>query len=174
MCGVLRKALQRLYDHGFNAGIVNPARRPAARLVMQPVHPPLDKTPPPLAHRRPVEAKRGRHLFVLAAFRTGQHDPSPQASACAVFRRIVSDFSSARSSSLNVKGESRWTAIGNSIAICLHLWHSDANLLRIYDCELVTRDTRSTSPRAAWQSSAGSRCRHTSARDGGSSACRFR
>jgi hypothetical protein len=78
MCGVLRKALQRLYDHGFNAGIVNPARRPAARLVMQPVHPPLDKTPPPLAHRRPVEAKRGRHLFVLAAFRTGQHDPSPQ------------------------------------------------------------------------------------------------
>ena len=132
--------------------------------------------------------KRRRHLPTVARSRPSAAatslfwPPSAQAStiralrasACAVFRRIVSDFSSARSSSLNVKGASRWTAIGNSIAICLHLWHSDANLLRIYDCELVTRDTRSTSPRAAWQSSAGLRCRHTSARDGGSSACRFR
>lgn len=33
------------------------------------------------------------------------------------------------------------TAIGDSVAVCLHPWHSDADLLRIHDCELVTRDT---------------------------------
>ena len=78
MCGVLRKALQRLYDHGFNAGIVNPARRPAARLVMQPVHTPLHKTPPPFTYRRPVQAQLGRHFLILTAFRAGQHDPGSQ------------------------------------------------------------------------------------------------
>lgn len=35
-----------------------------------------------------------------------------------------------------------WIAIGDSVAACLHPWHSDANLLRIYDCERVARDTK--------------------------------
>ena len=78
MSGVLRATLQRSHDHGFDAGIVNRARRPGARLVMQPGHAPLHKTPPPLAYRRPVQAQLGRHFLVLTAFRAGQHDPGSQ------------------------------------------------------------------------------------------------
>jgi hypothetical protein len=78
MRGVLGKALQGLHNHGFDAGIVDCARRPGARLVVQPVYSSFNKPPPPLAYRRPVQAQLGRHLCVLAAFCTGQHDPSPQ------------------------------------------------------------------------------------------------
>lgn len=78
MCGVLWKALKRLHDHGFNAGVINHAWRPGAWLVMQPVHTPLHKTPTPFAYRRPVQPQLGRHFFVLTAFRAGQHDPGSQ------------------------------------------------------------------------------------------------
>lgn len=76
-------------------GIVN-----RARLVIQP------------GHRHSITSRRrflrsagqpqlGDLFRVLIAFPAGQHDPRALgASACAVFRRIVSDFSPARSSSI--------------------------------------------------------------------------
>ncbi|MGY4320209.1 hypothetical protein ACVWW1_009536 [Bradyrhizobium sp. JR3.5] len=51
MGGVLGATLQRPYDQGFDAGIVNRTWRSGAGLVTQPVHAPLHKTPPPLAYR---------------------------------------------------------------------------------------------------------------------------
>ena len=104
MDGVLGATLQRPHDHGFDAGIVNRTWRAGARLVMQPVHAPLHQTPPPLAYRRPVQAQLGCHFLVLTAFHAGQYDPGSQSQRLRLFRRIVSDFSSARSSSLNVRG----------------------------------------------------------------------
>jgi hypothetical protein len=38
----------------------------------------LGKTAAPFADRRTVQAQPGGHIFVLHAFRAGQHDPSPQ------------------------------------------------------------------------------------------------
>ena len=78
MSGVLRATLQRPHDHGFDAGIVNRARRAGARLVVQPGHALLHKTPPPLAYGLPVQPQLGRHFRVLTTFRTGQHDPGSQ------------------------------------------------------------------------------------------------
>jgi hypothetical protein len=75
LSGVLRATLQRPYDHGFDASIVNRTRRAGARLVVQPGQALLDKTPPPLAHGLPVQPQLGRHFRVLTTFRTGQHDP---------------------------------------------------------------------------------------------------
>lgn len=86
-----RAAFQRPHDHGFDTAIVNGARRPRARLIVQPGHALLHKAPPPFAHRPPLQAQLGRHFLVLTAFRAGQHDPGSQSQACAVFRRIVSD-----------------------------------------------------------------------------------
>ncbi len=78
MGGALGATLQRRDDHGFDAGIVNRARRPGARLVVQPGHAPLHKTPPPLAYRLPVQAQPGRHFLVLTSLCTGQHNPGSQ------------------------------------------------------------------------------------------------
>jgi hypothetical protein len=78
MGGIIGAVLQRPDDHRFNAGIVNRARCPGARLVVQPVHAPLHKTPPPLAYRLPVQAQLGRHFRVLTSFCAGQHDPGSQ------------------------------------------------------------------------------------------------
>lgn len=77
MSGVLRVTLQRSHDHGFDAGIVNRARRAGARLVVQPGHALPHKTPPPLAYGLPVQP--GRHFRVLTTtFRTGHHYPGSQ------------------------------------------------------------------------------------------------
>ncbi|WP_284276315.1 hypothetical protein, partial [Bradyrhizobium iriomotense] len=60
----------------------------------------------------------GRHFRVLTTFRTGQNDPGSQSQRLRRLPRIVSDVSSARSSSLNIRGASCWTAIGDSVAVC--------------------------------------------------------
>jgi hypothetical protein len=44
----------------------------------QAVNPVLGKTVAPFADRRTVQAQPGGHIFVLRAFRAGQHDPSAQ------------------------------------------------------------------------------------------------
>lgn len=61
------------------------------------------------------QAQLGRHFIVLTAFRAGQHDPGSQSQHRAVFRRIVSDVSSARSSSLNVR-EASCSTVRSSVA----------------------------------------------------------
>ena len=108
---------------------------------MKPGHALLYKTAPPLAYRPSLQAQLGRHFLVLTACRAGQHDPALRATACAAFRRVVSDFSSARSSSLNIRGVSR----GPTSDLPLWFQHpspgTTPNLMRFYDCELVTRDT---------------------------------
>ena len=76
MGGVLGAVFQR--PHGFDKGIVNGARCPGARLVVQPVHAPLHKTPPPLAHGLPVQLQLGRHLRVLTSCSAGQHNLGSQ------------------------------------------------------------------------------------------------
>jgi hypothetical protein len=78
MSGVLRATLQRPHDHGFDAGVVNRARRAGTRLVVQPGHTLLHKTPPPFAYGLPVQPELGRHFRVPTTFRTGQHDPGSQ------------------------------------------------------------------------------------------------
>lgn len=116
-CGVLWKALKRLHDHRFNAGVVNRAWRPGAWLVMQPVHAPLHKTPTPFAYRRPVQPQLGRHFFVLTAFRAGQHDPGSQSQR---LRRLPPHRQRRQFgtlSSLSISGASCWTAIADSIAV---------------------------------------------------------
>jgi hypothetical protein len=47
-----RRSLQRLYDDRFDIRIGNAPRRPDARLVIQPLQPPLDELASPLRHRR--------------------------------------------------------------------------------------------------------------------------
>jgi len=56
MSSVLGAAFQRLHDHGFDPSIVNAARRPRTRLVVQTSHALLHKTPSPRAHRFPFQA----------------------------------------------------------------------------------------------------------------------
>jgi hypothetical protein len=75
---VRRQALQGLYDYSFDANIVDCPGGARTRLVVQAVHPALDKTPTPLADRRSIHAQVGRYILVLAAFRAGQHDPRPK------------------------------------------------------------------------------------------------
>ena len=78
MRSVLGYALQGRHDHCFYAVIVDRARRARARFVAQAIHTVLDKPPTPFADCRPVQAQSGGYIFVLPAFRAGQHDPSPQ------------------------------------------------------------------------------------------------
>jgi hypothetical protein len=86
MGGIPGKALQSAHNHGFDARIVNRARRSRPRLIVQPVHAALDKTPAPFAHSCPVQAQSGRHFYVLAAFGAGQHYPGPE---CERLRRLA-------------------------------------------------------------------------------------
>jgi hypothetical protein len=142
MGGVLRATLQRPHDHGFDAGIVNRTWRPGARLVMQTVHAPLHKTPPPLAYRRPVQAQLGRNFLVLTAFCAGQYDPGSQSQRLPSLppRRQRLQFGTLIIAQCQGgKLLDRHQILRRCCS--LHPWHSDANLLRIYDCELVTRDT---------------------------------
>src|SRR3712207_1756541 len=75
---VRRHALQGRGDHRLDARVVHRARRPRARLVAQPVQPPVQEAPPPLADRLVADAEFRRDLLVLGARRAGQHDPRPQ------------------------------------------------------------------------------------------------
>jgi hypothetical protein len=63
---------------GFDARVVNRARRSRPWLIVQSVHATLDKTPAPFAYSCPVQAKPGRHFRILAAFGAGQHNPGPK------------------------------------------------------------------------------------------------
>ncbi|UVO30367.1 hypothetical protein [Bradyrhizobium arachidis] len=78
MSGILRTTLQRPHDHGVDAGVVNRARRAGTRLVAQPGHTLLHKTPPSLAYGLPAQPELGRHFRVLTTYRTGQNDPGSQ------------------------------------------------------------------------------------------------
>jgi hypothetical protein len=103
MGGIRRHALQRVYDHPFDPGILDGARRARARLIAQTVEAMLDK--------------RRRHLPTVAGSTWSRAAtclfcaPSAQAStirarsakACAVLPRAANDLSSARSFSLNSK-----------------------------------------------------------------------
>lgn len=73
MGSVLRAALQRSHDHGFDAGVVDRARCARAWFVMQPGHALRHEAPPPLAYGLPVQPELGRHFRVPTTFRTGQH-----------------------------------------------------------------------------------------------------
>ena len=107
-----RQALQRAHDHRFDAGILDRARRAGARLVAQPVHAMLDKAPTPLAD---VVCRSTPSSAATSLFSTPSAQASTirarSASACAVFRRTPSEVSSARSSSLKIRGASCWAAI---------------------------------------------------------------
>jgi hypothetical protein len=78
MRSVLGNALQGRHDHCFYAGIIDRAWRAGTGVVAQAVNSMLCKTAAPFADRRAVQAQLGGHIFVLRAFRAGQHDPSPQ------------------------------------------------------------------------------------------------
>ena len=81
----------------------------------------------------------------LTTFRTGQHDPGSQSQRLRRFRRIVSDVEFGTLISAQYQGGKLLGRHSRFVAVCLHPWHSDANLLRIYDRELVTRDTSPSS-----------------------------
>ena len=95
MGGVLRATLERLDDHRFDAGIVNGARGPRARLVVEPVQALLHKAPPPLADRRPVKAELSPPL---ACF-----DSLPRRSARCALSRPAPAPSSAASPTISVR-----------------------------------------------------------------------
>ncbi len=110
--------LQRSHGHDFDSDIINRARSPGTRLVVKPGHALLYKNGGAtcLPSRRSRRSLAATFLFcppsaqvnTIRAFR---------ASACAVFRRFVSDVSAARSSSLNIRGASSWTDIKSFVAI---------------------------------------------------------
>ena len=78
MRSVLGNALQGRHDHCFYAGIIDRARRAGTGVVTQAVNSVLGKTATPFADRRTVQAQPSGHIFVLRAFRAGQHNPSSQ------------------------------------------------------------------------------------------------
>ena len=88
MGGIPGKALQSAHNHGFNARVVNRARRSRLWLIVQPVRAALDKKSAAFGHSCPFHAQSDRHFCVLVAFGAGQHNPD-SASACAVSRRAV-------------------------------------------------------------------------------------
>jgi hypothetical protein len=142
MSRVLGATFQRPHDHGFDQGIVNRTWRPGTRLVMQPVQPPLHKMRPPLAYRRPVQTQLLRHFLVLTAFRARQHDPGSQSQRQ---RRLPLHHQRLQFGTLIIaqcQGGKLLDRHQTLRRCCsLHPWDGDANLLRIYDCEFVTRDT---------------------------------
>lgn len=140
MGGVLSATLQRSHNHGFDAGILN-----RAGLVAQSVPALLHKSPPSLAYGLLVQPQLGRHFRVLTTFRTGSaRSGLLRASACAVPPQHRQRRQFGALVAVQYRGASCWIAMGDSVAACLHPWHSDANLLRIYDCELVARDTKTS------------------------------
>lgn len=120
---------------------------PGARLLVQPVHAPLHKTPRPLAYRRSVQTQLRCHFLVLTAFRAGQHDPG---SLSQRLRRLPPHRQRPQFGTLFIAQcqGSKLLDRHQILRRCcsLHPWHSDANLLGIYDCELVTRDIRWSAP----------------------------
>ena len=75
---ILWKAFQGFGDGGFDASIIDRPGGSRPWLIAQPLQAVLYKAPTPLADRHLDHTEVRRHLFVLAAFRTGQNDPSPQ------------------------------------------------------------------------------------------------
>jgi hypothetical protein len=72
---VLRRGLQRLYDHLLDLSITYrpwPARTP---LIKQPIEAILSEPGAPLTHRRVIKQKLLGDLGVLQSLSSSQHDP---------------------------------------------------------------------------------------------------
>jgi hypothetical protein len=128
MRGILRQAFQSLHNSRLDPVIVNRARGTRARLVMQAIH-----------SRR--SANRRRHLPTVPlatrkrAATSWFSNPCAHsrtirgrmASACAVFRRDESSFSSVRSASLRTSS-AILRPIRDPPCCPVQFWHSNANL----------------------------------------------
>jgi len=141
MGGVLGATFQRPHDHGFDTGSINGAWRPRARLIVQPATRATRQNAAATTHGLPVQPQLGRHFLFLTAFRAGQHDPRSQSQR---LRGLPTHRQRLQFGTLIIAQYQGRKSLGRHQILrrCCsrHLWHSDANLLRIYDCELVTRD----------------------------------
>src|ERR1700733_7854934 len=72
---VLRRGLQRLYDHLLNLGVTDRPRFPRAWLINQPIKTISSKPRSPLPYRLLIEGKPLRDLRVLQSLSRRQHDP---------------------------------------------------------------------------------------------------
>src|SRR5262249_6895175 len=134
-------AFQRPHDHRFDPGILDPLRRPRARLVPQPVEPPLDKAPTPLATvAGSICSRAATCLFWApsAQARTIRARSAPRP----VVRLAAIELSCSRSSPLTANPANCRLAVHPPRSTIPKVSHSFGN--RRY-CELQIRDTRALS-----------------------------
>jgi hypothetical protein len=131
LCHVARSRLR--YGHHQSSAALRSAARHAAR----PRAAPQNAAAIYLRSAGPAPA----HFLVLTTFRAGQrlrclppHRQRPQFGSL-----IIAQYQGGTSPDRH-----------RSRRCCRHPWHCDANLLRIYDCELVTRDTSSSLSMMDW------------------------
>jgi hypothetical protein len=101
------------------------------------------KTAPPLAYRPPLQAQLGRHFLVLSSLRAGQHNAGSQSQR---LRRLPPLRQRLKFGTLIIAQYQGRKSLDRHqfLRRCssTHLWHNHAKLMRFYDCELVTQDTR--------------------------------